>query len=53
LPWHAKGADLGCSEHQLTPFGHGGRTIMFKNIVAVEMTLQANAEADVDAVFGR
>ena len=33
----AKGADLRHSSRQLTPFGQGGRTVLFEDVAAVEV----------------
>ena len=42
----AKGAGLRCSSRQLTPFGQGGRTILFEDVAAVEVTVEVEVIVD-------
>ena len=42
----AKGADLRHSGHQLTPFRECGRTILFEDVAAVEVTVEVEVIVD-------
>ena len=41
-----KGADMRRSGYQLTPLGQGGRTVLFEDIAAVEVTVVVEVIVD-------
>ena len=54
ISWHcqtnlsgpAKGAGLRCSGCELTPLGQGGRTVLFEDVAAVEVTVVVEVVVD-------
>jgi len=41
-----KGAGLGRSSHQLTPFGQSGRTVLLEDVAAVEVAVVVEVIVD-------
>ena len=46
LSWPAKGAGLRRSGRQLTPLGQSGRTVLFEDMAAVEVTVVVEVVVD-------